>query len=136
MCVERLHQVADIGFGRLQSKSSQEDALFQNHFISLPAEGSLVLLTRFPCGSLGWRPDGSMVRARLMWVTPPPSRSQITYARLHKVEQFFELPFASVFSTCKMEIINLPPKVAVKNSAWHNRLEIMLSITGIGSLIN
>lgn len=53
MCVERIHQVTDIRFGHLQSKSSQEDALFQNHFISLLAEGSLVLLTSGLCGQMG-----------------------------------------------------------------------------------
>lgn len=128
--------MADIRFERLQSKSSQEDALFQNHFISLPAEGSLVLLISGLWGSLGWRPYGSTVRARLLWVRPPRSESRTTYARLHKVEQFFKLPFASVFSTCEMGIINLPPKVTVQNSVCYNRLKTMLSITAIGSLIN
>lgn len=76
------------------------------------------------------------MRARLTWVRTPPSGSQTTSARLHKVEQCFELPFASVVSTCKMGLINLPLKVAVKNSAWHNMLEIMLSVTATGSLLN
>lgn len=88
---------------------------FLDHFLSLLAEGSLVLLTS---GLAGLQDGGeeSVVRAPLAWVRPPGSQSRPCSVRLHKPGQAFELPFALVSSTRKVTI-NLPPRVAVKNSA-------------------